>query len=435
MEKGFWRLPLYFGLALLLANYSQGNELSPIRPKKGEVVWVNVFVHGILRPIVDINDMIQIGRQKLKRTKYKYTMSYVRKQNLGRHSQAVQEVGLHPIKLEPNPNNEGSRAIVAVFKALKKQLGEDDHELYYTFGWSGLISYHTRQKAAYFLYQKLIRLCERLRAKGLEPKIRLITYSHGGNVAVQMANFDPWNEAQSKLTIDELVCFAKPVQRDNDALIRHPMFKKIYHFYSNGDVPQKLDFVSTSYGSSHRRYSSRRCFEIPEKLTQARLSFVKTTHHGASVTRKAGSSKSVFDPNHVEMWSLGWSPSGYRKKSPLFPLPAAALTPYLLSAIRAQPKLGRNLEIEIDTEGDLVKFTDRDWETHRTLKTITAPFMPSTAFDDIRQVAWTRRPNHDLKLLSTAVASSAVRYGTQQRKLRHCTRLIGTNVGCRQGSI
>lgn len=408
-------------------------EIEHSAKPKGREVWVNVFIHGIVRPIVDIGDMIQIGRQNLKKTRYKYTTNYVRKHNLARHSQATQDVGLHQIKMEPNPDNQGSRAMVAVFKLIKKQLGtEQDKELYYTFGWSGLISYHSRQKAAYFLYHKLIRLVESLRSKGLEPKIRLITYSHGGNVALQMANFDPWNRHQSKLSIAELVCLAVPVQKDNDNLIRHPMFEKIYHFYSNGDIPQKLDFVSTSFGTSYRRYADRKCFEIPEKLTQIQVHFQKNTYHKASLTRKEGYSQSGFDPNHIEMWSFGWTSKGYRRGAPIFPLPTTALTPALVAAIESQPNLGRNLEADIDQDKGEITIIDRDWATHRTLQTIKVPFMTQAQFHELQQAAWTRRPTHDLKTMSKAVASSAIRFATNQRKLRHCRKTI--NSSCQKGS-
>jgi len=388
-------------------------------------VWINVFIHGIIRPVVTIGDMVKISRQNIKNSRYKHITKYVRRNDISHRSQVIQEIGLHPIKMEPNPDNNGSRAMVAVFKKIKElnpnQTAEQSHkDLYYTFGWSGLLSYSSRQKAAKFLYKKLIRLVEQLKSKGLNPKIRILGFSHGGNVTVQMANFDPWNKLKSKLTINEFIALGMPVQKENDVLIRHPMFEKVYHFYSNGDIPQKLDFVSTDYTFSHRRYQARQCFEIPDKLTQIQVQFSKKS----KIKRPGNHKKSrviTYDPTHVEMWSFGWSPTGYNNKSPLYPLPTAAITNHLIELIKANPTLGRNLVANVNPSQEIVTFSDLNWKNHRTIKDITVPFLSHKDYNEVRQAAWTRRPVDQTKLDGKKVVNKAIYFATRQRKYhKHC---------------
>ena len=388
-------------------------------------VWVNVFIHGIIKPVVTIGDIIKIADQRLKKSRYKFVTKYIRKHNVLHRAQAMQEIGLRQIDMKPNPNNNGSRALVATYKHLKQAIGQDHaKELYYTFGWSGLLSYSSRQKAAYFLHHKLVRLMDQLKNKGLNPKLRIIAFSHGGNVALQLANIEPWNEKQIKLPVDQLITLGTPVHKENDVLVRHPMFKKIYHFYSNSDMAQKVDFLSTQYISSHRRYHPRRCFNLPTKLTQIQVSFSKTPRKRPMVPFDENG-KIIYDPNHIEMWSFGWTPRGYDKRMPIFPIPTAGLVPYIIDKLEKTPKLGRNLSLDINPDKETATFTDRYWDTHKTKKTVTVPFLTKKDFDQVKLAAWTRRPDkHQLEDLQRTI-NQAVRFATRQRKLqKHCSKSL-----------
>lgn len=396
-------------------------------------VWVNVFVHGIVRPVATIGDMVSIAHQNVNKTRYKHITRYVRKNSFTHRTQASQGIGLIPIKLKSNyDDHNGARAMVATFKKLDQHANLlygahiDSHELYYTYGWSGLLCYSSRQKASLFLYQKLIRLVKELKAKNLNPKIRVLAFSHGGNVAVQMANFDPWSTLKSKLNIDELITLGMPVHRENDVLIRHPMFKKVYHFYSLGDIPQTLDFVSTDYAASHRRYQARPCFEIPDKLTQIQVQFSQDIARTKPFTPINKYRKSSYSPSHVEMWSFGWSPQGYNRRSPLFPFPTVAFAPYIVQALRTKPELGRNLIAEIYPSQEKIVLTDLDWDSHRKIQTISVPFLTQQDYNALKQIAWTRRPLAHNSLIEKQVVNEGIRFATRQRKLQNrCTKKIG----------
>ncbi len=402
----------FLSTSILSANPE--NLAQTAKPK--QEVWVNVFVHGIMYPVVTIGDMVKISRQKLKQSRYKHITKYVRKNTVIHRSQALQGIGLEPIKMEPNPNNNGSRAMVAVFKKLNQYDNKPncEHDLYYTFGWSGLLSYKSRQRASRFLYEKLIRLVDQLKAKGVEPKLRIISFSHGGNVSVQMANFDPWNKLRSKLTVDELITLGMPIQRENDVLIRHPMFEKVYHFYSIGDIPQTLDFVSTDFTASHRYYQARKCFAIPDKLTQVQVQFSKTNRYKQAFT---------YNPTHIEMWSFGWVPTGYHKKSPLFPFPAAAFATYLVNTIRKNPELSNNLIANIYPDQEKIIFTNLRWKRHSKINQFEVPFLSKQNYNELKQTAWTRRPAETADPSGKKIVNDAIYFATRQRKLhRHCNQ-------------
>src|SRR5204863_8304961 len=114
---------------------------------------------------------------------------------------------------------------------------------YYTFGWSGLLSPKSRYNGGAELFKSLsTELKNEFWDHSIFPKIRLIGYSHGGNVCLNIAaaknNIDP----NSPLSIDELVLIGVPIQTETDYLSADPIFKKIYHIFSRADHIQRIDF-------------------------------------------------------------------------------------------------------------------------------------------------------------------------------------------------
>ena len=93
------------------------------------------------------------------------------------------------------------------------------------------------------------------KAQGIDVNVRIIGYSHGGNVLLNMALARQRNPFLSPLTVHELVLLGMPVQQETDYLINDPLFEKIIHIYSRGDRIQKLDFFSC------HRFFSRRLFK------------------------------------------------------------------------------------------------------------------------------------------------------------------------------
>lgn len=112
-------------------------------------------------------------------------------------------------------------------------------ETFYVFGWSGKLDAHERKKAAQELYQALKNIIANYQKKyACYPSIRIITHSHGGNVALNLAALQ---ENMGDLIIDTLILLACPVQYETEHCIPNPIFKKIYSIHSHRDFIQILD--------------------------------------------------------------------------------------------------------------------------------------------------------------------------------------------------
>ncbi len=111
-------------------------------------------------------------------------------------------------------------------------------DFFYLFGWSGRLSIKDRRKAAAELAQALSLLKEQYISKGIDISLRLITHSHGGNVALHLAEFFT---DKPPFTIDELILLACPVQKKTSSYSTHPLFSSILSLHSHFDVIQRID--------------------------------------------------------------------------------------------------------------------------------------------------------------------------------------------------
>lgn len=161
-----------------------------------------------------------------------------------------------------------------------------DYNSLYLFGWSGRLSTHERYWAATILYEKLTALAESYQQKfGVFPEIRLVTHSHGGNVALNLARIHKMRKAP--LSITTLVLLACPVQHETKELVHSHFFEKIYAFYSSLDMVQVLapefmykmrDDEGSVIGSCLRLIPfSNRCFAANMPVRQA---WIKINGHG-----------------------------------------------------------------------------------------------------------------------------------------------------------
>ena len=90
---------------------------------------------------------------------------------------------------------------------------------FYIFSWSGRLDFNVRLNAAYDLYKELAPIISQyIKHYGIQPKIRLLAHSHGGNVALNLARV----ANTSNLTIDELVLLACPVQCQTEPFSKKP---------------------------------------------------------------------------------------------------------------------------------------------------------------------------------------------------------------------
>lgn len=113
-------------------------------------------------------------------------------------------------------------------------------EHFYTFGWSGQLGLQARKKAAQDLFNALKHLVITYKEKyGCNPKIILISHSHGGNVILHMAEIIDMDGFDLK--ISKAILLACPVQKHTAHLIDSPMFERIYSLHSHTDMIQIVD--------------------------------------------------------------------------------------------------------------------------------------------------------------------------------------------------
>lgn len=151
---------------------------------------------------------------------------------------------------------------------------------FYIFGWSGKLNAAKRREAARNLYESLSNLITSYKVKfGVMPKIRLVTHSHGGNVALCLPEVK--DSADTQFTIDQLILLACPVQEKTMHAVHKPLFNKIYALYSSLDMLQilapqffyRLEYVRDKRNRSAVKvplFSSRR-FHPDPKLAQIKI--------------------------------------------------------------------------------------------------------------------------------------------------------------------
>lgn len=131
-----------------------------------------------------------------------------------------------------------------------------DANHFYTFGWSGKLSFKAREKEGKLLYDGICTLLKDYEKKyGKMPKVRVLTFSHGGNVALNMVKWLPFFD--EKPVHLELVIVAVPVQKVTEKLIESPYIAQSYVISSTRDLVQLVD----CYKYEKKHYAPTRFFD------------------------------------------------------------------------------------------------------------------------------------------------------------------------------
>jgi hypothetical protein len=139
-------------------------------------------------------------------------------------------------------------------------------ETFYFFGWSGKLSFASREQSAKILYEEIKRIVDEYEdVYTVKPRIRIIAHSHGGNVALNLAK-----QPERAFFIDELILLACPVQSRTMHLTSDPLFKTIYSLYSRLDLIQILDPQGLYLGESNGLFSHR-LFPNHSNIIQVKL--------------------------------------------------------------------------------------------------------------------------------------------------------------------
>ena len=134
---------------------------------------------------------------------------------------------------------------------------------YYVFGWDGALSFDVRKKLAQKLRNQLEPVLDAYKQKdGCYPEVTIITFSHGGNIALQLADF--LGEVESKYNKVNLLLIGCPVQATTEHMIASSYFNHVSVVSSRGDVIQRMD-PHNLYGPERdekTRLFSRRFFDV-----------------------------------------------------------------------------------------------------------------------------------------------------------------------------
>lgn len=320
-------------------------------------VCITVFVHGIIsiQPYLSFNNVVRLKRDQINDTVYARAVELTRKDSFFFQHHAMQDMGLQKIDLDTIAPGLATTAFARAYDVIAQKAGyAHEKNIYYTFGWSGLLSRKMRTMEAQIFYRSLAELLQSYHHKGIFPTLRIVGYSHGGRVALELAVAQHLVQPGYNLTIDELILVGMPVSQSSMAKINDPLFKKVYHIYSKGDRVQPLDFFSVRGFLSSRTFKASSCFALPEKLTQINYKIFKLTckyqkrWHGClpSYPLTLRHLRTSY-PGHVELWSFGWTPQNYRPSSPYYPLPAATFVPYIVQSAQQVPCEKRHVTVEL----------------------------------------------------------------------------------------
>ncbi|RTL05995.1 hypothetical protein EKK58_07220 [Candidatus Dependentiae bacterium] len=327
-------------------------EIASVRQYKQEDNWITVFVHGIMsiKPHLTVGNFYRFMNDKVINTPYAKEAEYIRLDPYFQMTQAMQELGLHEINIEQYPIKNASQAAGSIFDKVSQKYYPSRKNRYYTFGWSGLLSPTQRYHDAHELFLALENLIQTVEYEhGYRPKIRLIGYSHGGNVILNLAAIKRDYYRSSVLTVDELVLIGVPLVTETDFLVTDSMFKKTYHIFSEQDRIQRIDFFSFNRLFSRKKFTGRKGFSLPDNLIQINIKLMKPTESKRAskkhiqTLRHDLSNPSIISGNHpllrnvsaghIELWFFGWTPQHYRPHFVLAPLPVMVFVPYIIHSI------------------------------------------------------------------------------------------------------
>lgn len=339
----FWVLPIW--------TYQEDKKAYPDQSHKNtsaQETWITIFVHGMMsiKHHISVENFFRFLRDDINRCTYAKTVDLMRLDPFFYKNQAMLGPGLHQVTPTLEPEGNAAQTMAYLFNVIYNELQPKVQNYYYTFGWSGFLSPSVRYSDAKVFFNALTKEVMKLKNKGINPKIRIIGYSHGGNVTLNLAAIRRRYCPHAPFTVDELILIGMPVQQETDYLVNDPLFLKVYNFYSEGDRVQPMDLFSSKRFFSHRIFSNRPGFCVPSKVTQIELRVKRCRRLSAKTCKAAsnwhhplvcsGRSRLLRDisPGHAEMWFFGWTPLNYRRHFPLYPLPTMALIPFIIQQLK-----------------------------------------------------------------------------------------------------
>ena len=384
--------------------------------RAGKEAWITIFVHGSFCSPFGLLNVFETVQDEVLGTRYQKLNKMVRADPYFYQEQTILERGLLPI----NPSFDlrvTSGKILAAYPLIKAydEVNEyvkpgQEHNFYYTFGWSGLLSQKVRRYEGMRLYNMLNAEFESFKKQGLVPKVRVVGHSHAGNVLLNLALIDEVlaqgiekpikidiTSAQKKhkteamegmrqllvglpsehharqhkgnkrwdyrpvdkgLVIDESIILGCPIQPETDHCVALNTFKKMYNFYSGEDIIQKMDWISTKRYFSDQRFTTECSRLVQAKVMLDRAFFADKQQQSSSflssLWHQVANVVGFFvrqsnDPTHRELWYAGWE--DVQSDTSIAPLPTFIFIPLLINAIEASKAFHDvDLNIQLNTK-------------------------------------------------------------------------------------
>ncbi len=317
----------YVKQMFFLIMLAMGLTVQEVGASKPVRLTMTVFVHGTILPYIKLGSLHTLVRDFPSHATREHTIGDVMRYQGWYQYQPIADYGLRPLH-----DADGVAAVVhmrnqlfgSLFEKIWKYAFGDSLVVSYLFGWDGSLSASRRRLASYGLYQALLRERNRLAAEHrCDPAlidIVLIAHSHGGNVSLLLAEQE--TKLRRGLSIEHLVLLGTPIQQETEHFVDHDIFRHVLSLYSNGDLVQVLDMVSTA-GLSKRLFSQR---YDNSKLKQCALELI---HEKTGLTHL---------PTHVQLWFYDvqrFKPFFLQAYSPVNPFPLVLFTPLMLKLLTA----------------------------------------------------------------------------------------------------
>jgi hypothetical protein len=265
-------------------------------------------------------------------------------------------------------------------------------------------------------FNQLSAEVDMFRQLGFNPKVRLLGHSHGGNLCLNLAGFshslssssereafysnysissnikDFFTEAintsfekevaiskkgqkrfdycpeKKDLFVDELIMFGTPLQEETMLFIESPFFGKVYNIYSEADLIQGMDYVSTIKSQSlqkidDKEFGKNKFFQIKvvvEPCQEKGINFncsknklKRTVPWWQVLLGLSDTSRSNSSPTHKEFWFL--IPDDKTPNNFLRPMPIVCLFP-IIKILQEQDFAKRDMDFVVSKTSSSYSF-------------------------------------------------------------------------------
>lgn len=367
---------------------------------------ITIFVHGIMgsKLALSFYHIVTLIKDKSADTVYAKTIDGIRTNPFFYQNQPIAQLGLKKLEIEDLAPGNAAGIAAYLYDAIDAMdntecpsilRGERDTKIqekevkmlsrhhYYTYGWSGLLSKQAREAEGEEFLATLQKLWNDLRARNITPKLRLIGFSHGGNLCIQLARAKQKMKKEPAIAVDELVLIGTPIIDETNAALSDPLFESIYNLYSPGDSVQKMEVFSGNFFSG-QKFEATHNAPLPTKLTQIEIKVQKDRVKKNRYTKKERNFGATdYSPGHMELWFFGWTPNHYREDFPLYPLPTMVFTPTIINRVKTvSSKDQKNIVVTLHPESNTM-----------SIGSTSMPFLSPAVLDTLKQTALEYAPS------------------------------------------